>query len=100
MRHASMAMSWLAERNATSAAAAIEAMGEAAGLVSASSAAAAASAGWIAASQPRRRPSRRSGPGGAIWSNTGDHRNFSEYASPMLAVRPITASVTPLSDSQ
>jgi len=78
MRQASMAMSWLAERNATNAAAAIETAGEAAGLVSASNAAARTSAGWMTASQPRLRPRCRAGPGGGTWSKTGDQRNFNE----------------------
>jgi hypothetical protein len=57
-------MSWLADKNATRAAAAIEVIGEATGLVSASKTAANASMGWIVASQPRRRPRWRMGPGG------------------------------------
>ena len=78
MRHASTTMSWLAERNATRAPAASDANGAAAGLDSASSAAAATSAGWIASSQPRRRPKRRSVPGGSVWSSSGAQTNFSE----------------------
>ncbi len=78
MRQASITMSWLADRNATRAAAAMAPAGAATGLDSASATAARANSGWIVASQPRRRPSARNGPGGATWSSIGAQRNFSE----------------------
>ena len=59
-----MAMSWLADRNATNAAAAMALNGDATGSVNASSPEASTSRGWIVASQPRRRPKWRIGPGG------------------------------------
>src|SRR5689334_1878561 len=63
MRQASTTMSWLAERKATNAARARERNGKRAGSESANSAAAAVRAGWMAISQPRRRPSFHRGPG-------------------------------------
>ncbi len=78
MRQASTTMSWLAEQKATSAASASDTDGRWAGSDKASSAAAMASAGWMTASQPRRRPKWRSGPGGEALSRMGAQRNFSE----------------------
>ena len=64
-RQASTTTSWLADRNATTTAAATSAPGRAAGSASASATQASASNGWISRSQPRRCPKRCSPSGGA-----------------------------------
>ena len=89
-----MAISWVAEKKAIAPAAAMVSTGVAAASDSASASAAKTSHGCTASSQPRRRPKRASTPGGATWSSTGAHRNFSVYGRPMLAVSPMAASET------
>ena len=82
MRHASMAMSWVAEAKAMAAAASTAANGACGASLNASARQPSVSSGWATTIQPRRRPKRANGAGGGRWSSTGAHRNFTVYASP------------------
>ena len=72
MRYASMTMSWLAERKATTTAASAVHQGSTAGSVKPMARMASASATWMMIAQPRRRPRK----GGRIWSSSGAQRNL------------------------
>ena len=73
-----MRISWLAEKNATPAPMISVGMMLATGFDSARAAMLRISSAWVSNSQPRRRPRRFSGKGGANSSNTGAQRNLSE----------------------
>ena len=89
MRQASITMSWLAERNATSAAAAMEITGgRRLGWTAPARPRRSASAGWIASSQPRRRPRRRSGPGGGALVEHRRPQEFQRVGQPDIGGQP------------
>ena len=90
-RNASSTMSWLAEKNATTAARYAIAQMSSFGCSSPKTGIAMSSSTCVASIQPRRRPNI----GRPKRSMSGDHRNFHVYGSWISAKRPIAFKSTP-----